>query len=121
MSGLRSLIYLLPELWRTLFSRPITVRYPYGPLELPSSFRGRIVIDPEVCRGCGMCVRDCPSAALALERESRDKFRLLHYHDRCCYCGQCEISCRLHAIKPSSEFVPPASSRDAFSETIVEK
>ncbi len=30
MSRLHSLIYLLPELWRTLFTRPITVRFPCG-------------------------------------------------------------------------------------------
>ena len=34
MSRLHSLVYLLPELWRTLFTRPITVRFPFGPLGL---------------------------------------------------------------------------------------
>ncbi len=42
MSRLHSLVYLLPELWRTLFTRPITVRYPFGPLELPPYFRGKV-------------------------------------------------------------------------------
>ena len=118
MSHLHSLVYLLPQLWRTLFTRPITVRYPFGPLELPSYFRGRVVIDIDLCRGCGLCVRDCPAFALELERESdtlsplvlspalskvegkaegsksRDKFRLIHYPDRCAYCGQCQDVCR---------------------------
>ena len=64
MSRLHSLVYLLPELWRTLFTRPITVRYPFGPLELPPYFRGKVTIESALCTGCGACVRDCPAFAL---------------------------------------------------------
>jgi len=120
MSYFRSLIYLLPEMWRTLFSNPITVRYPHGPLELPTYFRGKIIIDPEICRGCGICARDCSATALVLEGK-RPKFRLIHHYDRCCCCGQCEINCRFGAIKLTNEFVTPARGRETFSETLVEK
>ncbi len=124
MTRLHSLVYLLPQLWRTLFTRPITVRYPFGPLELPPYFRGRVVIDIDLCRGCGLCVRDCPAFALELERESdtlgpskgRDQFRLIHYHDRCAYCGQCQDVCRYEAIWLTSEYVPAAADRDALRE-----
>ncbi len=124
MTRLHSLVYLLPQLWRTLFTRPITVRYPLGPLELPPYFRGRVVIDIDLCRGCGLCVRDCPAFALELERESdtlgpskgRDQFRLIHYHDRCAYCGQCQDVCRYEAIWLTSEYVPAAADRDALRE-----
>ena len=130
MSRLHSLVYLLPELWRTLFTRPITVRFPFGPLELPPYFRGRVTIEPALCTGCGACVRDCPAFALELERESdalgplvlskaegsqgREKFRLIHYHDRCAYCGQCQDGCRQGAIRLTSEYVPAAADREAL-------
>ena len=140
MTRLHSLVYLLPQLWRTLFTRPITVRYPFGPLELPPYFRGRVVIDIDLCRGCGLCVRDCPAFALELERESdtlsplvlshalskvegkaegskgHDKFRLIHYRDRCAYCGQCQDVCRYQAIWLTSEYVPAAADRDTLRE-----
>ncbi len=132
MSHLHSLIYLLPELWRTLFTRPITVRFPFAPLELPSYFRGRVTIEPALCIGCGLCVRDCPASALELERESdalsplvlskaegskgREEFRLIHYHDRCAYCGQCQDVCRQGAIRLTNEYVPAAADRDALCE-----
>ncbi len=143
MSRLHSLVYLLPELWRTLFTRPITVRYPFGPLELPPYFRGKVTIEPTLCTGCGACVRDCPAFALELERESdalskaeelalseaeelalseaegskgREGFRLIHYHDRCTYCGQCQDVCRQGAIRLTSEYVPAAADRDALRE-----
>jgi len=114
MSRLHSLVYLLPELWRTLFTRPITVRFPFGPLELPPYFRGKVTIEPALCTGCGACVRDCPAFALELEREDREEFRLIHYHDRCAYCGQCQDVCRQGAIRLTSEYVPAAADRDAL-------
>jgi formate hydrogenlyase subunit 6/NADH:ubiquinone oxidoreductase subunit I len=124
LTRLHSLVYLLPQLWRTLFTRPITVRYPFAALELPPYFRGRVVINIDLCRGCGLCVRDCPAFALELERESdtlspskgRDQFRLIHYPDRCAYCGQCQDVCRYEAIWLTSEFMPAAADRDALRE-----
>jgi len=78
-------------------------------------------------------VRDCPAFALELERESdapnkaeglalskaegskgREGFRLIHYHDRCAYCGQCQDVCRQGAIRLTSEYVPAAADRDAL-------
>jgi hydrogenase-4 component H len=116
-----SLAHLLPELVRTLFGQRVTVRYPFTPLELPAYFRGKVVVRPELCAGCGSCVRDCPASALELEREGRERFRLIHYHDRCAYCGQCEDSCRLGAIVLVSEFVPASSRRDALAQVVVER
>jgi len=121
MSRLHSLIYLLPELWRTLLTRPITVRFPFAPLELPPYFRGKVTINPALCRGCGACVRDCPAFALELERKSREEFRLIHYHDRCAYCGQCEASCRFGAIVLVNEFVQATPRCGALTQVMVER
>ena len=121
MPRLRSLIYLLPELGRTLFTRRATVRYPFAPLELPPCFRGKVTIEPTLCTGCGLCVRDCPAFALELERENRDEFRLIHYRDRCAYCGQCEASCRFGAITLINEFVGATSRRAALTQVLVER
>ncbi len=121
MQTLKSLIYLLPELWRTLFEKIITVAYPFGPLELPDNYRGRVRIDPEKCRGCGACIRDCPAFGLELEKEGRDEFRLVHYPDRCISCSQCEDSCRLGAIWLTNEFVKPAIGEKPRVEVLVDR
>jgi formate hydrogenlyase subunit 6/NADH:ubiquinone oxidoreductase subunit I len=121
MSRLGSLIYLLPNLWQTLITRPITVQYPFGALSLPHYFRGRVVIDADLCQGCGSCVRDCPALALILERENREAFRLTYYADRCGYCGQCETSCRFGAISLINEFVGATSQRQALAWVMVER
>lgn len=121
MQSLKSLIYLLPQLWRTLFEKIITVAYPFAPLELPANYRGRVRIDPDKCRGCGVCVRDCPAFGLELEKEGRDEFRLIHYPARCITCGQCEDSCRLGAIRLTNEFVHPVIGAKPCVEVLVDR
>ncbi len=121
MSRLHSLVYLLPELLRTLCTPQITVRYPFGPLSLPSYYRGRVVVDEDLCRGCGQCVRDCPALALELERESRDSFKMTYYLDRCIYCGQCEYACRFDAIKLVNEFEGAAAERSKLEQVVVDR
>lgn len=115
------MIHLLPELVRTLLAQRVTVHFPFAPLALPAYFRGKVVIQAVLCQGCGLCVRDCPAFALELKREGRDQFRLIHYRDRCAYCGQCAESCRQRAIALVNEFVPPTSCRDTLAEVAVER
>jgi len=121
MLRLRSIVYLLPDLARTLFTPRSTVRYPFGPLELPPYFRGRVVVDVELCRGCGACVRDCPSTGLRLRHDGHGGFRLRHYPDRCANCGQCEASCRTGAIRLVGAYVAPTHAREELVETLVER
>jgi hydrogenase-4 component H len=121
LSRLRSLVYMLPQLVHALFTRPSTVRFPFGPLDLPDYYRGRVVIDPERCRGCGACVRDCPAPGLVLVREGRDRVRLIHYPERCACCGQCEASCPSGAIRLSNECAPPSFGQEEVIEVTVDR
>ncbi len=88
-----------------LVSRPDTVGYPFVELELPETFRGAIEIDADNCTGCGLCVRDCPTGALVLEKTSRNEYKLIHYPARCAYCSQCQNSCVRDAIRHSNRLV----------------
>lgn len=119
MARFRSFAYLLPRVWRTLWRKPDTV--DLGSPQVPSCYRGRVVIDAEKCRGCGLCVRDCPAFGLKLEREGKTKFRLVYYPDRCAYCSQCETSCHHGAIRLVDEFVPATTDRETLVEVLVEK
>ena len=104
-----------------LFSKPETTAYPGVSPILPVSYRGSVRINAENCMGCGLCVRDCPAAALALEKDSKHSFRLIHYRDRCAYCGQCELSCKFNAIYLDNSYKEASAERKDFFEVLVDK
>jgi NAD-dependent dihydropyrimidine dehydrogenase PreA subunit len=52
------------------------------------------IIDPALCDGCGLCVRACPSHALALEQGKA----IVARPDACQYDGYCEMICPVQAI-----------------------
>jgi formate hydrogenlyase subunit 6/NADH:ubiquinone oxidoreductase subunit I len=106
---------------RTLIAPRITVHFPAGPTELPPGFRGSVAMHSELCVGCGLCVRDCPSGALELEREGEGwtGFRLIHHGDRCAYCGQCAESCRNEAIVLVNELPGATAWRIGMTRVLV--
>jgi formate hydrogenlyase subunit 6/NADH:ubiquinone oxidoreductase subunit I len=114
-----SLVHLVPELLRTLVAPRTTVRFPSGPPVLPETYRGRVVVRTELCIGCGLCARDCPAFALELEREELDRFRLIHYEDRCAYCGQCVDSCRQGAVALVNELPGATAWRIGMTRILV--
>jgi ferredoxin len=73
----------------------------------------------DLCVGCGLCVRDCPADALALERDAWRGFRLIHYGDRCAYCGQCVESCRQGAITLVNELPGATAWRIGMTRVLV--
>lgn len=118
---LRTLAYLLPQVLRAMLHGPRTVGFPFEPAEIPEGYRGTIRINAERCRGCSLCVRDCPAFALELEREGRDQFRLIYHPDRCAYCGQCELSCNFGAIYQDKDFTRGTPDRESLVTVLVDR
>lgn len=55
----------------------------------------KITIDQELCKGCGLCQRNCPVEAI--EGEAREKRKI--NQDKCIKCGTCLTSCPFKAVK----------------------
>ena len=118
---IRSFFYLLPNIVKAVSSKPETIAYPAGSHRLSASYRGSVRIIAENCIGCGLCVRDCPAAALALEKDSKHSFRLIHYRDQCTSCGQCELSCKFNSIYLDNSYIEASADRKDFFEILVDK
>jgi len=54
------------------------------------------VVEPDDCRGCGLCVKDCPVNAIT-QIEPGDKAKI--NQDHCIKCGKCYTVCPFDAIK----------------------
>ena len=50
-------------------------------------------IDNELCKGCSLCIKSCPAAALAME----NKLAVVDL-DKCILCGACVSTCKFNAI-----------------------
>jgi len=87
----------------------LTEYYPEFKPKLPSRTRSSMVLEPERCIACGLCVNACPNQVINLTSEKDEKNRktLKTYKmnmGRCLLCGLCTQSCPTGALKLSQEF-----------------
>ncbi len=104
---------MMKELLVHLFRKPATSKYPFVKAEVPESFRGKQVYDPNLCISCGLCSRDCPAKAIEMV-EVNGKRRPLFHLDLCIFCYQCAESCPRNAIKNSAFFELAAIDKSAL-------
>lgn len=72
--------------------------------------RPRVVIEVELCKGCGLCVAVCPTAVLALGPLNARGYpaAVLLDNERCTSCTACALVCPEVAV---AVFKPPRSPR----------
>lgn len=94
---------MLRNILRSLVHKPVTVEYMTKPGEMvpvPERFRGKLAYERDICIGCLLCVRVCPSGVITSTEERKVAFNI----SRCLFCGQCAEICPKKAIKLSSQF-----------------
>lgn len=65
--------------------------------------KGYVKIDEERCKGCNLCVINCPTECLALNTSDTNSFGL-HYAylaepEKCIACQNCSVICPDAAVK----------------------
>ena len=84
------------KLWRTPFDQTEKATRPV-----------KVLIDKEICKGCGYCVEFCPRGALVMSDELSPKgYTLAAVADesKCLGCGLCDILCPEFAIHVISNY-----------------
>ena len=85
-------------------------RADYGDRPVP-------IIDPARCNGCGLCVRVCPTGALAL-RHGR---AVVAQPAACEYTGLCELICPTQAIQRPFVIVLAEGSQETQANQAAEQ
>jgi formate hydrogenlyase subunit 6/NADH:ubiquinone oxidoreductase subunit I len=95
---------MIMQILSSIFKRPATTRYPHTKAEVPERFRGKIRFKPELCIGCKICMRDCPSNAITITKVGEGRFQCEIDLAKCIYCAQCVDSCPKKALESTNEF-----------------
>ena len=120
---------MLKEVVGSLCREPVTCRYPYEKSKIAPRYRGRISFDGDLCIGCKVCVRDCPSGAIEIfqvpgekyqfsyrsllqqkkvqvqiDKPGKKKFRAVINLGKCLYCAQCVEACPKKALRLTADY-----------------
>lgn len=91
-------------IFRKNFSNKELASSPLSPPpQLSVSSRGQPVFDVNLCVGCGVCSRDCPSKAIIMISSEGKKHPQFHL-EKCVFCYQCADSCPKKAISTSAYY-----------------
>lgn len=83
---------ILTLITRNWFRGPQTQRFPDRQAPAPE-YRGKVVLDPSLCRSCSKCAQVCVSAAITFGRVEGDRYAWAYDPARCTYCGVCVTYC----------------------------
>lgn len=112
----RSLMFVEQAL-RNLVSKPRTQKTLERGEDWTEANRGHIEIDPNTCILCGMCMRRCPSGAIAVDRKesywSINRFA-------CVQCGCCIDVCPKSSLRFDPLNPVPGVDNSIFEKVAVD-
>ena len=101
-----------------LFHKPATQLYPAEKPVMPKGFRGRLTFYAERCVFCKLCMKDCPSEAIQINKIGEKKYEAILNMGRCIYCGQCVQSCNKDALEMTTNYELAVGGFDSLTVNI---
>ena len=95
----------LKVLLRNVLDGPSTDPFPLGETFTPDRFRGKVLINPELCMGCGICHHTCAAGAINITvRKDNSGYDFTVWHNSCCLCASCRHYCPTKAITLTTDW-----------------
>lgn len=95
----------LKVLLNNLLEGPSTDPYPVGETFTPKRVRGRCIVDPELCVGCGMCRYACAAGAINIDKKPDNSgFTITIWRNSCCLCAACRHFCPTGAMSLDNDW-----------------
>jgi formate hydrogenlyase subunit 6/NADH:ubiquinone oxidoreductase subunit I len=111
---------MLREAMNHLLKKPATIKYPAESANIPDKFRGKLKFYADKCIGCKLCMKDCPSDAIHIEKIG-DTYEAVIDLDKCIYCAQCVDTCPKKALEATIKFELAQIDRKKLRVKINEK
>ncbi len=103
-----SLVNFNKTVFKNLFSKPATRKYPFEPKEYPERTRGHVVNDMDVCVLCGLCSIKCPTRAITVDKAAKTwSIRPMS----CIQCRSCVDNCPKKCLSMDTHFTEPGSEK----------
>jgi ech hydrogenase subunit F len=96
---------ILKIVGRSLFSKPVTRRFPFVKRDAYPATRGHVAIEIGKCIFCSICAKKCPTDAIVVAKPDRNWSidRL-----RCIACGACVDACPKKCLAMANSYAPAA-------------
>lgn len=108
---------IMKVLFRNLLEGPSTDPFPAGETFTPERLRGKAVIDPELCVGCGVCKKVCAGGAIDIRpKEDNSGYTITVWRNSCCLCASCRHFCPTGAMSITNDWHHAHAAEDKYDQ-----